>query len=258
MYRICLLLVLFAHPLFSEEMYVLTAPGSGKHWLCYCLCEMTGRELVVNRGINQYNSFKALQKGFDRGKIYAANNPKALWLLRENVNQDILITIVRNYREMFIRKYHETDDVILELIRQEQSNDFDSRKYGCYTSPYNHYFNNLRCFDKWNEENRYMVYYEDFMDQPQETLVKLAEFLREHIDPERVEPFISNIEQHAAKCLEIFSRKSETTKKPEGLLDYSLEIGSQDCVKIDTIVESLFSYYFTKYLSRYEWKEPPQ
>ena len=88
---------------------------------------------------------------------------------------DLLILIVRNPKESLIR--HNGSKITFNFLTEQ----------GSMTNPGmpKVYFENLMVYDSWNPNNRLLVYYEDLITKPKETLTQILLFLdesTEHLD----------------------------------------------------------------------------
>jgi hypothetical protein len=121
------LLTLISLPflLFSEnpEILLLSTPRSGTHLSLYCLCNLLEKRSIFHRGPRQGYVFKEKFSNFN-DFIYGAHNPKDLWIKKDGYKKDILIVVLRNYRECFIRTHKTFQEIIDEITAIPESDFF--------------------------------------------------------------------------------------------------------------------------------------
>lgn len=241
---------------FSEdkEILFLSTPHSGTHWGLYCLCNLLERQVVFNRGPAQTDPFKNRFSNNQKGFIYAAHNPKDLWIKKNGNKNDIFILILRNYRECLIRNYKTTSAVVNQIKAESNFKWIDQYKNLVLIQHHNHYFNNLRCYDVWDPSKRFLIYYEDLLEEPERVLLELVNFF--NLKEEDGYEFLKNLDFHIQTSMNIFNAKKSLggTQSKGDILFHSKKIGRKNCILIDKEVKSLFPKYFKKYLKRYETK----
>jgi hypothetical protein len=123
------------------------------------------------------------------------------------------------------------------------------------TSAHVHYFNNLRCYDYWDPDKRFLIRYEDLILNPEKVLNELANFF--NVNEETLNNFLENFDYHRKCCLEMYDGKHKKASQSKGkdVLYHSKKLGYDKCVSIDSLVKDLFPDFFDKYLKRYELKD---
>lgn len=235
----------------NREIYLLSTPRSGTHWCLYCLCYLLDMKTMSNRGPLEVDLLQEFYSG-DKPIIYHGHNPKDLWIKKDGDQQDILIVILRNYRECLIRDHGTTKKVLDELQYQAKFNWLDGDKAHALTNFANHYINNLRCYDLWNPATRLLIYYEDLILDPRATLENALDFF--HIENKEylLNKFMDEIDTHKKICLNEYDKRGGSRSKGKDLLYHTKYIGQRNAILIDNTVKSLFPYYFEKYLKRYK------
>jgi hypothetical protein len=127
-----------------------------------------------------------------------------LHLEKNSHNKDLLILLLRNYRECLLREYEKLENVKNEILAQASFNHLSQNKTWVLNLRMNHYFHNLRVFDIWNPEKRLIIYYEDFLQNPQEILLQLAQFMGETGKEAEIQTFVDHIDEHIEKSLKIY------------------------------------------------------
>lgn len=207
----------------------------------------------MDRGPTQVEIYKELFPENDAGWIYSAHNPKDLWIKKNGEYQDILVLIVRNYRECLTRHHGSFEEALNEIRGQAAFNWLDFVKAVAFIQCHNHYFNNLRCYDFWDPAKRFLIYYEDLIQHPHVVLSDLARFFKVDENTEAFQNFIASLDDHIHRCLGMYEAKWPSFTKGNDVLYHSKKMGPKNCELLDREVKLHFPYYFHKYLSRYEW-----
>lgn len=126
----------------ETKIYLLRAPRSGSHWFFYCANTLFKKSIhtesskVPYREKSYYNN--------EGGRIITAHNPYDLHLDSNSHNDDLLILLIRNYRESLLRNYENPEVVKNEIIYQGSFNHFSEQIDWVLNFRMNHYFHNLR------------------------------------------------------------------------------------------------------------------
>lgn len=255
MRKILILALCFASTIFGQEreVLVLSTPRSGTHWTLYCLSALLEKRVIVNRGPAQVEKFRKYFPEHDNGFIYSAHNPKDLYIRKEGLDTDILVLVVRNYREALIRSYETPKAIIGQLIAESKFNKLDEmRARVALIQPHNHYFNNLRSYDKWNNKNKIIVYYEDIVSNPRRVMEQFVELFHVKNGNKKVDEFISDLSKHRNCCFEEYKTQGGSKSFGKDFLFHSKKVGLRKSQTIDNCVEMNFPYYFNKYLKHYK------
>lgn len=236
----------------EPAIYHLRAPRSGSHWFFYCVNTLFGKSIHNEASSHPYRSdYYALKDG---GKIVTAHNPYDLHLESDSHNKDFLILLIRNYRECLIRHYEDPQVVKNEILYQASFNALSHDTDWVLNLRMNHYFHNLRVYDIWNPAKRLIVYYEDLLQKPQETLQQLAEFLGETNKEHEIQAFIENIDAHMENSISIYEDPKEgytSHTRGRSFLYHTHKIGLEKSRELDELVFEYFPDFLKKYLSRY-------
>lgn len=223
----------------GPRTYVLSYPRSANTWIRYCAEFLTRRPTMMCR-IGYYdpkNYPLAWQAGFDldlakqpleKAHIYA----EMAMFRAPDPDTEKLILLVRNPKEAITR--HEG----CPPIRASFTGEFKIEYY----SP-KEYFNNLTVYDSWNPENRLLIYYEDLLLNPRETLSRLLIFLDESFT--YFENFLAEYEYHKKVALGVYS---ESKSRGSDLLYHSRKIDPVYRMQIDQWIEELYPDLWHRYL----------
>ena len=226
----------------GRKTFLLSYPRSGNTWLRYCLEYLTGRPSFAHNYLQaRMNQPLGWYAGFDidcnRPPIEKVHSRSAM----ENSGtrfDDLLIFIVRNPKEALTR--HQNKEITLQALAAQQN---PTDKVG---STYV-YFDNLKLYDCWNPENRLLIYYEDLMADPEQTLIVILQFLQEPID--QLDDFMKQYDEHKRKAISIY-KKYQKESKTEGndLLFHSKKITSEHRQQVDSWIAQLYPDLWQKYL----------
>lgn len=200
---------------------ILGYPRSGNHWLMYCLKECFGNSPYYSHGNNK-NFYEVADKG-----------------------NGTYICIVRNYKECIVR--HE-DTVSLNKIFSQLQNQLDFVK-----NDKTDYIAILDWFDKYVDDQKYLIYYEDLILDPKTEMYKIANFVKrtEH----NIDDFIEHLDKHKEQSLKNYNdniQRTITNGEPNKLIYYSKKLSVENKKKIDQHIENNYPELFQKYLIRYK------
>lgn len=260
-----ILLILNGHFLFSSrDIFFLSYPHTGTRWALYCLCNLLERDVLFHDRILTEIPKELIPHILEangdlfRGKfsenqpriIYGTHCMKSMWVEENEKKESLLILIIRNYREAYLKNYETVPEIIKALQNERALIYYDLEE--ALLNRQRLFFNNLCIYDLWNPEKRFLIYYEDIIDQPEMVLTELLDVLGEK-RKEILENYLENIDWHKEHCLEIiFPDPTRSITRGKDHLYHSRQIGVENCKLIDAEVKKLFPYYFNKYLKRYE------
>lgn len=238
----------------EQEIYCLSTPRSGTHWSLYTICNIFDKRVVFNRGVAEVDIFYSRFQE-NQGIIYGAHNPKDLWIRKNGYNTDFLILILRNYRECMYRDCESVNQVLNEIENQAKFNNLYSNiKAQICLRHQNHYFNNLKCYDLWDPSKRFLIRYEDMIENPEKVISELLEFFDRADASEVASEFLRNIEYHKKECFNIYRSQGGSKSGGSDPLFYTKKMGYENARLIDKEVKHKFPYMFNTYLRQYELK----
>lgn len=219
----------------QNRTFLLSYPRSGNTWTRYCIEYLTQRP-SFNRFNPKHNINFPLGWLADfpiditKPPIEKVHFKQELKKTEANDAQDALILIVRNPKEALIR--HAGKAILMEAIASNTLN----QKLQIY-------FEALRIFDSWRSPKKLLIYYEDLMQDPKNTLIKILEFLNEPFD--RLQEFLSNYQMHKKKCLSLY-KVSESAGND--VLYHSKSLSIEERRQIDNWVKEQAPVVWEKYL----------
>lgn len=208
----------------GPKTLLLSYPRSGNTWMRYCLEYNTQRPTFHRQNYDPRNQPLGWLAGFE---VDCTKPPieKTHVLKVHDKNVDQLILLVRNPKEA-IKRASKIHDLTEHFIKKEAL-----------------YFENIAIYDSWHPEKRLLIYYEDFITNPAETLQKVLAFLNE--PPIRLAEFLDNYEFHQKKAMEIY-RESHT--KAKDLLYHSRQVKPEVRKQADILMEQFYPLQWNIYL----------
>jgi len=235
----------YSHWEVKPRTYLLSHPRSGNTWMRYALEFLTKRPTTfsldeVDFSIPEMDNpigvvFPDLGVDPSKPSIIKMHN---LGSLANHHPEDKLILVVRNYKESLMRRFSNITTVFHQITLNEHLS----------------YFTNLRDYDRWDPKRRMLIYYEDFLLYPRETLSKLLEFLKE--DSSRLDLFFQDFEFHRQRALAYYDQFQAPIDFPslsrgEDPTYHTKKLTTRQRMRFDMIVQKKYSYLFEMYLSRY-------
>ncbi|MDX8430961.1 MAG: sulfotransferase [Candidatus Algichlamydia australiensis] len=243
----CMPLLIMAYPAkyadiadAEECIFVLSEQKSGVNWLTSSLQFLTRRPICppnFNYKDGMNNRLKVL---LDERKPPFVRVHSARAIAKTAPEKNSLILIYRDYKE--------------NTIRMRGAENY--KKALSEGTLFNNQAKNLAFFDRWPEERRHLVYYEDLILSPKETLEKVLDFLGE--DHGRVKKFMKNLSQYQQMCLASYDKATKGKKfgqsqsKGADLHFHSKKVSKELLLEADEIFKDKYPYLWDKYLSHYE------
>lgn len=221
------------------RIYLLSFPKSGNTWMRYCI------ELLTERPTASFSlkpDAQELPISYTFGhKIDLSKKP--IWKAHResefnfagykySPRRDLLIIAVRNPKEAIARWMTTSNGA--DLLSFTGLMHFQS------------YFNVLRLFDSWAPDKRILIYYEDLISDPRETLEKLVNFLN---DPKnKFDAFFDEYEKHKERGLKFYEYNGGSQSQGNDLLYHSRKMSAVDRKNIDQFIKEKYKYLWEKYL----------
>lgn len=212
----------------QNRTIVLTVPRSGTSLTCAMCSFLTELPLFWLRNKSEWKRGVYLNRfniplNYDLFPILATHNFNEVAKLSHN---NKLVMTVRNYKELLFRDEN----------RFERMEEFLKK---CV--------NHLRVFDKWEKNNRLLIYYEDLVERPNRVIEQLAEFLQ--TDPIRTEELVENFEMYRQRCFETY----KASKSPgQDVSFHTKEVPKATLKKIDQMIRELDPKIYREYFKRYQ------
>jgi|GEM_PF-1099303 len=226
----------------GKEFYV-TYPKSGTTLLHTIIQLLTKKEL---KRINHLESNKSynrldLELDFDKPTLFHSHNIKSFHK-KIDPSKNSLIMILRNFKECIPSYKKFSSEELLNSIVLDKG-------------PFKQYIKNLIYFDTWaNERTKLLIYYEDLISNPEETIKKIASFYHNQVEDDYLENLYDNYEDSWKKCYKSY-KKSFPTGRSDGcsLIFHSKDFPSDLVYSMDKHIKITYPHLWEKYLSRYEY-----
>jgi hypothetical protein len=225
------------------KTYLCSFPRSGNTWTRYCIEFLTKRPTLEKMGnrIHLYNcplgiSFKHLGTDLNKKPVWKMHtidwfNNKFPAYYPESEH---LILLLRNYKEVIPRH---CGNLTVDMLK-------DSAHFQKY------YFTNLRIYDSWHPEKRLLIYYEDLINNPEQTLIELLNFLGE--STQYLNEFLLDYNTHKRKAIEIYQACNGTSvTKGDSTIHHSKQMSTLEKKQIDDYIKEAYPDLWNPYLSRY-------
>lgn len=233
----------------APKIYLLRAPRSGSHWFFYCCNLLFKKSVYADSQVCPYKDDEYIYQG--GGGLITAHNPYDLHLDENSHNEDLLILLVRNYRECLLRDYGHPEFVKDEILFQASFNHLSHNRDWVLKLRMNHFFHNFRVYELWNPEKRLVVYYEDLLQDPRKTLLQIANFIGETDKERDIQYFVENINEHIENSLNIYEKGYNSHTRGRSFLHHTYRVGLEKSLELDQLVIDYFPGYIDRYLARY-------
>jgi hypothetical protein len=110
------------------------------------------------------------------------------------------------------------------------------------------FINNIKSFEKYKGE-KILIYYEDLIEYPKESINKIYNFLQFN-DENRLNDFFNNYDYHKQKSIELYS---DSISKGINMLFHSKNFSRDSLDKFDIYYENEYPELY-KYIERYKGK----
>ena len=224
----------------GEDILLLGVRRSGTQWTTYILQALTNRTIDLGNIETVYAPFKhTVQPELPR--IYRKHWKTYGKRVISDNGKNKLILLIRNYREAYLRQYHDRASLALVDLGSQAKNTTE-------------FFDNIHIFESWKDKNRLLIYYEDLMLNPREEITKISRFL--NVPEPKLNAFLRNLNKHVLTCFSIKNGRfnfQTPSKGKQNILYHSQKISSDMNFKIDNVIRQYQPDIWEKYLKRYEW-----
>ncbi len=235
------------------KTYLLSFPGSGNTWLRYCLeyltkhptLEMRTQKITkINCPIGYWCDMGTDYTKSPIWKVHYIDHMKAMGAF--DPQHETLIVIVRNPKEALARIYN-----VLSMRNKNTALEDPTAKDLFNNTLTMRYFDILKLYDAWHPEKRYMVYYEDLITDPNNTLQGLLKFLG--IDDDHLEDFMAHYDMHKQRSLNLYETQEDRSLTHGNKIRHHAQLVSpQERAKLDAYIEHVFPSVWSNYLQRYD------
>lgn len=221
----------------GERTFLLSYPRSGNTWSRYWLEYLSERPTFHRFNLKDSRNHPiAWSAGFEINPmlppIEKVHTQKEIEKGKGDWETDKLILIVRNPKEALSR--HGGMEITLGVLQGDSSKGNSDPRI---------YFNNIAVYDSWNPEKRLLIFYEDLIEKPIQTMVTVLIFLESSLD--KIDSFITNYKWHKKNAIKIYK---ESESKGNDLLYHSKLITPVHRKQIDAWIAQLYPYIWHTYL----------
>jgi hypothetical protein len=234
----------------GPRTYLLSFPRSGNTWVRYCLEFLTQRPTIPRRRTHLH------LHDFQHGHPLAWNTTFKIdedKVLIEKIHRPDETTI--DHRDNKKISLNRDTDMLLFILRNPKES-ITCAEYATFTEfldagwkgycEHRVYFENLMFFDAWPADRRHLIYYEDLIAKPRETLAAILEFLQE--PDTRLDQFMHDYQHHKETCLAIYPKPISRGNDP---LFHSKKLSIAFRKKVDAWIAYAYPELWEKYLWRY-------
>ena len=112
------------------------------------------------------------------------------------------------------------------------------------------YINNLKKYDSWNPNKRLLVYYEDLIEEPEETFKKILSFFGK--DTSLVEILMKDFENFKVEILKKYIKsQGYSATRGNDIYFHSKKFRPFEIYNMDKAISSRHPKLWEKYLKRY-------
>ena len=222
------------------DFFLLSYPRSGSNWLRYCLEFLTKKPTVgPENHTNPLNQpfGSRLELGVNLDQNYLLYRDHNLINTTLKVRNKPMIFLIRNYKECVLRGF-----CISKNLNTSEALRFAKEMLVVFER-------NLRTFNDWSE-NKIVVYYEDLIINPEDTLKGILSFVG--YSEEYLSDFLKNLEQHRVISLNEYSiSQGRGTSGDKSTVNfYSKQFDKNVLREIDKEFETI--EFFSTHLERYK------
>ena len=265
----CLLFISFS--LYSSEVpnfkelsksrnvvFLLSTPKSGSNWISASLSAITRKPISWLRwGDKVFDPHSELRMhpSYNRLGLSLVSDTPLLYrthyevdkLLQVRSERNQLIFLTRNPKELLFRAF---------FLQNPSLTDPDVEFIDAFL---NRYLQAFEVYDAWCSKNRVLIFYEDFIDQEEETLIHLLDFMGEK--PTYLDDFRINKQEYMSRSLESYAQQHRhnsggfsAVRGPQKIY-YSINARSATLAYIDDSIKRAAPSIWEKYLKRFQ--SPP-
>ena len=185
-------------------MILLSYPRSGRNWLRYCIEHISCKPTLSIPNIEHRDELGLLKRYGKQHEKNRIQHCDKYWITHidseaKKYSEKPLILLLRDYKEC--------------ITRHRGPNQIDPSQCDGQCQQGN-YLLNVVTFHNWSS-SKLIIYYEDFLTNPKDTLYSIARFLG--LDITLVDNFVQQYDNHKDRSITIYNTFSES--KTSGDLD---------------------------------------
>ena len=224
---------------FPHKIFLLSYPRSGNTWMRYCIEHITHRatfDCAERRKMMRVPLSFSTGNYLDGSKapVIKVHIKTELSGMEYSPLNDKLIFIIRNPKVVFINQFN----------RVPGQPEFDKNMAKAYFG-IKSYFQAIAVYDEWQEENRLLVYYEDMLAHPYETLEKVVNFLQG--EKNELDNFFKEFDFHRTQSKLIYNTVGLKIKD-NTLEKLTTTISQNELLQFDFLAEQRYEHIWNRYL----------
>lgn len=238
--------------------FLVSYGGSGNTWLRYCLEFLTKRptfrpdlpaiirsdskkielDMVTKHMRKPINNTIPLGVDYSKKPILKSHEIEEVIKKIPKASSATLILLMRNPKECLYRLPKATAENILASLSDPQFS----------------FYKNLQAFNRWNPNKRFIIYYEDIIQKPEQTLFELLTFLGE--DDRYLSVFMRDFAYHKQCSIDFYHFTNHISQsKGKDPLYHSKKLSREQRIAIDNVLKKTRPYLWKNYLLRYQEPE---
>jgi hypothetical protein len=238
-----------------KAVFFLSTPKSGSNLISSCLSAITRKPvswLYWGYEVFEPSSERTQHPSYNRLNLPLVTDIPLLYrthyefdeLIQINSRVNKLIFVTRNPKELLFRKFYLTHQ------RGELPDDSFTTNF------LDLYLKVFKIFDSWIERNRRIVYYEDYIQNDDQILLDLLQFIDE--TPTYLDDFLQNKQLYLSRILTSYSSQhshnsggASSINGPRAIY-YSMDVPRTVLKEIDNYLEKQAPTIWKTYLKRFE------
>lgn len=216
-----------------DRIFFYTQPRSGTHWTFYLMQFFSKRPISVGE---EFCDFFGLEYNLEKPYIHHIHGVNFLnppFVLPNPKNDKLLITL-RDPKEVFFRNIFSYESAKNQLTQ-----------HGLEIL-----YSILGVYDTWPEKSKMIIYYEDLLEHPKETILRLLEFIEEPVD--NLEDFFDHFSEHQERCLSYYDKYHYSYSKGKNSQFHQNKLSKKEVLDLQKHIKQFNPTLWERYLGRYE------
>jgi len=237
----------------ENAILFLSTPRSGSNWISGCLSAITRKPISwLHWKRTFFQSIRRHDPSYNRLKLHLVTGKPLLYrthyefdeLMQIPSDRNKLIFVTRNPKELIFRAF----------FLSSPGMDFPSTQF--LDEFLIDYLPPFEIYDKWADENRFLVFYEDFIENDDSILLDLIVFMKE--EPCYWEDFSSNKQSYFSRLIKSYQRQhkenlggASSSKSGPQAIYYTQYVSADVLKEIDEYIQKKSPLIWEKYLKRF-------
>jgi|GEM_PF-1824264 hypothetical protein len=241
----------------KNSIFFLSTPRSGTNLISSSLSAITRKPIGwlgrKNRLFTRNTAAREKDPAYNRLELPLVSKSPLFYRTHYNLDalrqihsdQNKLIFVTRNPRELLLRAFFLTSP----------TTDCPDPEFIAEFLTY--YMSVFQVYDSWCPENRFLIFYEDFIEHSDERLLQILTFIDEA--PLFLDDFLRNKQEYTARLLESYTQQHKknsgglsSAESPQPIF-YSKKMTEETLRYLDECIEKACPLIWEKYLKRFVW-----